>query len=69
MFSCYIEEYADFVPFLGALEAWPRLAHWDPPLKAMAPRPRLISICACLQNVKTIFAHIFIKLACKFSTA
>ena len=37
--SCYIGEYADFVPFSGALGAWPRLAPMDSPLKVMAPRP------------------------------
>ena len=39
LFSCYVEEYADFVPFSGASGAWPRLAPIDPPLKAIAPPP------------------------------
>ena len=50
----YIEEYAEFVPFSGALVggAWPRLTHLDPAMKAMAPRPRLISKCVFLLNLK-----------------
>ena len=41
LFSCYIKKYADFVPFSGTLGTWPRLAPSDPPLRVMAPRPRL----------------------------
>ena len=47
-FSCYIEEYDDFVPFLDAFwGAWPRLGHFYPRLKAMAPRHQLVRVCVC----------------------
>ena len=39
-FSCYIEEYVDFVPFSVTWGAWPHLAPLDPPLKVMSPHPR-----------------------------
>ena len=48
LISCYIHEYADFVPFSGALRAWPRLAPLDPPLKVMAHSPRLIRTYMCI---------------------
>ena len=69
LFSCYIEEYVDCVSFSGALGTWPRWAPLDPPLRVMAPRPRLIRISVCLQNLKTISAQIISKSACKLSPA
>ena len=48
LFSCYIEEYVDFVPFSGALRSWPRLALLDSPLTVMTPHPRLILTYMCI---------------------
>ena len=69
LFSCYIEEFVDCVPFSGVLGAWPRWAPLDPPLRVMAPRPRLIRISVCLKNLKTKSAQIISKRVCKLSPA
>ena len=47
LFSCYIEEYVDFVPFLAICGRglWARSAPLDPPLKVIHLFPRLTRIC------------------------
>ena len=49
--------------------AWPPWAPLDWPLKVMAPRPRVMPICAYLHNLRTISAHNLSKSSCKFSSA
>ena len=52
----------DFVPFSGALGAWPRFAPMDPPLKVMSPPPVDTYMCKPTIDVGRIFRDGYIRL-------
>ena len=55
LFSCYIEEYVDFVPFSGAFRGNASFGSLDPPLKVVvSPSLVITHLCICIPTIDVV---------------